>query len=145
MTPDLLTRDEAADLLAPHLAEIENCIQQAWARWLANPDCATASKSHRAAVVYDYMTQEISKAFSSKPGILLKWKHNSLNMVVGDSAIIRFKKFRGRTFKTSGIATGARNAFLSQGGVHEGMVVTNLIVGYLLDQLEVEPVGTRAQ
>lgn len=133
---ELLSQEQAAELLAKHAAALNACVNRAWERWLANPDAATASKRTRAATVYDYITQEVERTFASVPGVRLRWKHNSLNMTVDDSAVLRFKKFRGKKLRTSGIATNARNNFLQQAGVLDGMVVTHLVVGYLLDELE---------
>lgn len=133
---EILSQEQAAELLARHSAALNGCVERAWTRWLKNPDAATASKRTRAATVYDYITQEVEKTFAAVPGVRLQWKHNSLNMTVDDSAILRFKKFRGKKLRTSGIATNARNNFLQQAGVLDGMVVTHLVVGYLLDELE---------
>lgn len=136
MKTDLLTQEQAAELLDKHVPALSGCIERAWTRWLANPDAATASRRTRAATVYDYITQEVEKAFADVPGVRLKWKHNSLNMTVNDAAILKFKKFRGKKLRTSGIPTNARSNFLRQAHVFEGMVVTHLVVGYLLDDLE---------
>ncbi len=133
---EMLSQEQAAELLDQHAPVLNGCIERAWTRWLANSDAATASKRTRAATVYDYITQEVEKTFAEVPGVRLKWKHNSLNMTVDDSAILKFKKFRGKKLRTSGIATNARNNFLRQAGVLDGMVVTHLVVGYLLDDLE---------
>ncbi len=132
----IMSQEQASELLDKHSALLNGCVERAWARWLLNPDAATASKRVRAATVYDYITQEVEKTFAEVPGVRLQWKHNSLNMTVDDSAILRFKKFRGKRLRTSGIATNARNNFLQQAGVLDGMVVTHLVVGYLLDELE---------
>ena len=69
--------------------------------------------------------------------VALKQKYGALNMTVAGKMVIRFKKFRGRRLRTSGISTRTRNMFLRQEEVLDGMVVTHLVVGYLLDDLEV--------
>lgn len=133
---ELLTQEQAANVLGPHAPFLNACVQRAWARWLKNPDIAAASKRTRATTVYDYIAQEVEAAFTGTAGITLVWKHASLHMTVRDTAVIKFKKFRGRRLRTSGIATNARNVFLRQAGVLDGMVVTHLVVGYLLDDIE---------
>lgn len=133
---DLLTQEQASNVLGPHAPLLNDCVQRAWARWLRNPDSATASKRTRATTVYDYIAQEVEAEFTRAAGITLAWKHGSLHMTVCDTAIIKFKKFRGRRLRTSGVATNARNMFLRQAGVLDGMVVTHLVVGYLLDDIE---------
>jgi len=136
---ELLTQERAADLLGAHSSALHGCIDRAWNRWLQNPDAATASKRTRATTVYDYITQEVQQTFGDVDGFTLAWKHGSLHMTVDNSAIIKFKKFRSRKLRTSGIPTNARNQFLRQAGVLDGMVVTHLVVGYLLDELELAP------
>jgi hypothetical protein len=139
MRTGLLSQDEAADLLGDHASSLRDCVERAWQRWERHADFATASKRSRASIVYDYITDEVEKAFAKVDGIRLSWKYGAMRMVVDDSAVIRFKKFRGRRLRTSGISTNARSSFLAQEGVLNGMVVTNLVVGYLLDELELEP------
>lgn len=133
---ELLTQEQAADLLAAHSPPLHGCIDRAWNRWLKNPDVATASKRTRATTVYDYITQEVQQTFGDVEGVTLAWKHGSLHMTVDNAAVIKFKKFRSRKLRTSGIPTNARNHFLRQAGVLDGMIVTHLVVGYLLDDLE---------
>jgi hypothetical protein len=139
MMTDLLTQEQAADLLSSHSGSLHGCIDRAWGRWLKNPDTATASKRTRAATVYDYITDEVQRTFSDVEGVTFAWKHGSLHMTIANAAVIKFKKFRTQQLRTSGIATNARNLFLQQAGVLDGMVVTHLVVGYLLDELELTP------
>lgn len=139
MQTGLLTQQETIALLGPHATTLYECVERAWRRWERHPDFATASKRTRASVVYDYITDEAERAFSDVRGVRLTWKYGTLRLVIFDTAVIRFKKFRGRRLRTSGISTNARNSFLAQEGTLNGMVVTNLVVGYLLDQLEMEP------
>lgn len=136
---ELLTQEQAADLLDSHSPALHGCIDRAWSRWLKNPDVATASKRTRATTVYDYITQEVQQTFGDVRGVTLAWKHGSLNMTIDNAAVIKFKKFRSRKLRTSGIPTNARNHFLRQAGVLDGMIVTHLVVGYLLDELELAP------
>lgn len=133
---ELLSQEQAAELLHQHAPRLNDCLERAWARWLANPDAATASKRTRAATVYDYITENVQKTFADVPGVKFAWKHSSLSMTIDNTAIIKFKKFRSRKLRTSGLATKAREEFLTQTGVFDGMVVTHLVVGYLLDSLE---------
>lgn len=139
VTTDLLTQEQGVDLLREHFAPLRACVDRAWDRWRKNPDAATASKRTRATTVYDYITEEVQKEFQSVDGVSFSWKHGSLHMTVRGVAVIKFKKFRGKRLRTSGIATNARNQFLRQGEVLDGMVVTHLLVGYLLDDLEQFP------
>lgn len=139
MNNGLLTQDEATALIGPHSDTLRDCVDRAWGRWLRHSDLATASRRSRASIVYDYIAEEVESAFAETPGVSLTWRHGSLHMTVDSAAVIKFKKFRGRRLGTSGISTNARNRFLCQAGVLNGMVVTNLVVGYLLDGLEQSP------
>lgn len=136
MLPDLLDEDGARDLLGNRGPKLRKCIDAAWERWLKNPDAPTASKLTRAVTVYDYLTANVQTAFADDDGVSFTRKHGSLHMTTDKTAVIKFKKFRDRRLRTSGIATTARNNFLEQTGSLSGMVVTNLVVGYLLDELE---------
>jgi hypothetical protein len=135
----LLSQEEAVALLGAHAGTLRDCIDRAWARWLDHPDQATASRRTRACIVYDYIGEEVEKAFDGVPGISLGRRYGSLHMTVESTAVIKFKKFRGRGLRTSGIATNARNRFLAQTAVLDGLVITNLVVGYLLDPIEQAP------
>lgn len=144
MQSHLLTRDEGAELLGPIAADLHACLNSAWQRWLRHPDAATASRRTRASTVYDYIAEAVELRFAGRDGISLTWRYGSLVMTVHGVALIKFKKFRGRRLRTSGISTNERQAFLAQTGVLDGMVVTHLVVGYLLDKLEQETAAIAA-
>lgn len=139
MRHHLLSQDEARDLLETYAIPLREIIERAWQRWLENPDAATASRRTRASAIYDYVTEAVEQRFDGDPRVTFAWKHGALTMTVASTAVIRFKKFRGRTLLTSGISTFARQRFLGQEGTLDGMVVTHLVVGYLLDELESQP------
>ena len=90
-------------------------------------------------MVYDYIVDEVQRVFADTPGIRFKMRYQSLHMTVESIAVIKFKKFRGKSLLTSGISTNTRNLFLAQGGLFQGMVVTHLVAGYLLDSIEQAP------
>lgn len=139
MRNGILTQEEGAELLGPHMQKLHDCVDRAWARWLGHQDFATASRRTRASIVNDYVVQEVRVAFDDVDGVRVKPKNGSIVLIINDTAIVKFKKFRTKRLRTSGISTNARQAFLAQAGVLDGMVVTNLVVGYLLDDLELAP------
>jgi hypothetical protein len=57
-------------------------------------------------------------------------------LTFGNKLVLRFKKFSGSRLCTSGITTAQRLEFESQQLYFDGMQVTTIVAGYLLDKLE---------
>lgn len=139
MIEELLSRTEAEPLLAPHVEALAACLIGAWADWqeaiVLNPKMATVRNSTRADFVYDRMVERAETYFDSV-GIFTSKKRQFLTVSLDDGKVVlRFKKFRNRSLRTSGIPTSQRLEIEAQQVVFEGMAVTHLTVGYLPDEL----------
>ncbi|QHC70784.1 hypothetical protein [Rathayibacter sp. VKM Ac-2801] len=142
MIDELMTEDEAAELLAPHRAALASFLLTGWADWIKlveqNPILATVRNTTRANIVYDRVT-ELAEAYFDGEGITTTRSKQFLAVTLADGRLIlRFKKFTGRSMRTSGIPTAQRLEIEAQQVELDGMAVTHLTVGYLPDDLGVE-------
>lgn len=142
MRRKLLTAAEAKVLLEPHAKDFAACLDYGWQQWRQflrdHPARAAVLRpGTRAGMVYDWTVEEAHRRFDGRDGVRLTVDHNFLALVVEETAVLRFKKFRGVSLRTSGIPTQARVEYLGQGHF-DGMAMTNLVVGYRLDSLEME-------
>jgi hypothetical protein len=140
-----LGREKCATLLAPHAPTLDGCFRRAWTSWeklVASLDApATAlTPRARANTLYDLIVYEIETAFASTPDVITTKKRGFLVVRVGGEVVIRIKKFRGKTLKTSSNATQQTLNFDSQQlelSDETLQPVTHLTAGYLLDDLAV--------
>ena len=142
MIDELMTEDDAAVLLAPHRAALASFLLTGWADWIKlveqNPMLATVRNTTRANVVYDRVT-ELAEAYFDAEGVTTTRSKQFLAVTLADGRLVlRFKKFKGRSMRTSGIPTTQRLEIEAQQVELDGMAVTHLTVGYLPDDLGVE-------
>ncbi|MBS3177777.1 MULTISPECIES: hypothetical protein [unclassified Pseudoclavibacter] len=142
MRPELISKTEAEELLAPHLAALQKCIREAWADWLQQikerPQDATLSKSSRARVTYDRIADR-AEAYFDAVGVHTTRERDFLEVSLADGLVrLRFKKFRDGSLRTSGIPTDQALEIYYQQVSLEGMSVTYLSAGYLPDELGLE-------
>ncbi|WP_330272293.1 hypothetical protein OG205_35755 [Lentzea sp. NBC_00516] len=141
--PTLLTRDECESTLSAHAEVLNQCFLTAWERWqewLPNVKGSPADVSAltRAMALHDFIRAEVIKKFLGVPGVKIKDKRGLLVVCFHDRVVIRFKKFRGKSLKTSGNWNQQTAAFEThQLELPETSVqpVTHLVAGYLLDEL----------
>mgnify|MGYP000208557684 CR=1 FL=1 len=139
MLDELLSRQDAEAILAPHLAALRGFLEQGWADWhesvLAAPKLAISRATSRANVVYDRITFHAESYFDAQ-GIPTVRKRQVLTVSLDDGRVIlRFKKFRSRGLGTSGIPTQQRLEFELQQVVLDGTAATYIVAGYLPDEL----------
>ncbi|WP_431910862.1 hypothetical protein [Amycolatopsis thermoflava] len=140
MLPDVISEDEAQALLAPHLSKLAEVCAAGLPSWEALPPEQTMkqSKLSRATWISAAMAAKARELFDREPGVDVCEKRGFLTLTFGGRLVVRFKKFSGRNLRTSGIQTLQRQAFESQQLSLDGMTVTTLVAGYLLDKLEQE-------
>lgn len=136
MANRLLTAPEASELLAPFLSDLREAVEQGWKAWATNPARTSASKRTRASLIHDEITNQLERTFDNHDRVRVKRRDNSLYMSIDGLVIIRVKMLHRRGLGTSGILTNARTNFLAQLGDLAGTPVTNLVLGYRLDELE---------
>lgn len=139
MKDELLTQGAGERFLAPHAAGMHKAITDAWAQWHAdlanNPGMAVLSSRSRANIVYDYMAANAEKYFDDI-GVTTSRKAGFLEVTFSDeNAVLRFKKYKDATLRTSGIPTAQKLEIDMQQVTFDGMSLTYLVAGYLPDDL----------
>ncbi|WP_433546538.1 hypothetical protein ACQPZG_16635 [Streptomyces sp. CA-294286] len=133
-----LSAEEAELALSPHLQKIGGCIDRGWRRWLTllKQDSELAiviSARSRANLVYDFIRHEAVNAFDDCEDVTVGDSRGFLLLTFEEKIVLRFKKFRDRKLRTSGISTQQRHEFSNQ--VLPGMeALTHLVAGYLPDK-----------
>jgi hypothetical protein len=144
--PTLLTRAQCEETLSAHASVLNQCFHAAWVRWrdwLGRVDGSPGDLSAfaRARVLHDFIRAEVTKQLIGLPGIRVKDTRGLLVVHIQDKVVIRFKKFRGKTLKTSGNSnhqTAAFNAHQLELSDDSIRPITHLVAGYLLDELEAD-------
>lgn len=141
MLPMVITKEEALKILGCHLDDIVAVVIAGWSDWqdINKSDPAkTATKSGRtrASWVYDAMAAKAKEVFADKPDVHVSESRGFVTLTFDNKIVMRFKKFRGRALRTSGIATQQRLEFETQQLHMDGMTVTGVVAGYLLDRIE---------
>jgi hypothetical protein len=146
MSTPLMTEDEARELLGGHLADLRECLQAGWDDWKAhlatNPKAASHRPSTRASMVYDFVVGAAKAKFEDNDDVHVSEARGYLTLTFAQPRIVvlRFKKFASKKLRTSGIPTQQRIEFNNQWTAIEGLDVTNVVAGYLLDTVGSEPV-----
>ncbi|MGW4640795.1 hypothetical protein ACWEN6_19835 [Sphaerisporangium sp. NPDC004334] len=144
-TAEPLDRAACADALKPHMAELDECFRRAWKRWvkwLGNLEGSPADihPRTRANIVYDFVVAEGKARFLGVEGVRIRQQRGFLVIHFNDRIALRFKKFRNRSLKTSGINT--KQAMLFDAQTLELDIklqpMTHLVAGYLLDELALD-------
>lgn len=143
MSPTVISKEEALAILRDHIDDIIVVLLAGWAEWKElqkdNPEkTATKGARTRATWVSDAMAAKARELFDPKPGVHVSKKHGFVTVTFDNKLVLRFKKFRGKTLRTSGIPTQQRMLFENQQLHLDGMMVTGVVAGYLLDELEQE-------
>lgn len=139
MLDELIPQPEAERILSPHLEAIQGAIEGGWADWMeavaAAPKLATARTTTRANAVYDRITER-AEEYSESAGVPTTRKRQMLTVSLGEGLLIlRFKKFRGRSLRTSGVPTQQRLEMEAQQVTLDGVHATYVVAGYLPDEL----------
>ncbi|MFE4817857.1 hypothetical protein ACFRFU_15830 [Streptomyces sp. NPDC056704] len=140
-----MDRASCVRLLQPFQNKFDQCFRDAWDRWqdwlkkLEGSPADVSSRS-RANMLYDFITAEVVKQFIGVEHVRVRKERGFLVLHIQNRVAIRFKKFRGRKLKTSGIPTGQALAFQGQTLEFSSEVepMTHLVAGYLLDSFELD-------
>ncbi|MFD8887586.1 hypothetical protein ACFV0H_34625 [Streptomyces erythrochromogenes] len=140
-----MDRASCVQVLEPFQNKFDQCFRDAWSRWqdwlkkLEGSPADVSSRS-RANMLYDFITAEAIKQFIEVEHVRVRKERGFLVIYIRDRVAIRFKKFRGRKLRTSGIPTGQARAFQGQMLEFSGEVepMTHLVAGYLLDSFELD-------
>ncbi|WP_042407513.1 hypothetical protein [Streptacidiphilus carbonis] len=135
----LLTQSEAEVLLDGHSLTITQVLADGWARWrkLVKSDTelgAILSNRTRASIVYDCIRHAALTSFVGAEDVVVSEDRGFLLLSFSQRIILRFKKYRGATLRTS--STPTRQALEYGSQVLPGMEsLTHLIAGYLPDEV----------
>lgn len=130
-----VTKDEAHEILAPHLPTIEEAIRQAWhdyGRCYAN-DAHRHSTRSRASLIHDHIISRLEEAIDGVSALRLTKIKGLHVLVVADRLLLRFKKL-DRALRPSRPWT-AQGEFHQQLPLLEDMPeLVKLQAGYQLDR-----------
>jgi hypothetical protein len=129
--------------LGPHADTLVECVDGAWADWLAARQFHTRagnslSPTSRATIIYDLVVQRARRAFASTAGVRVSHQRGLFTLHFGNDFVVRFKKL-GTDLSTQGIPTAQMRAYEAQQTI-PGLPrrATFLVAGYVLD-----PTGTQ--
>lgn len=135
----LLTAEEAEEVLSPHREAIRGSIHKGWQQWRdlvkdhPQLDMIVSSRT-RAGLVYDFIRHEALGAFFAEPSVHVSEDRSFLLLTFDQKLILRFKKFRNDKMLTASARTKQAQEYALQ--VLPGMeALTHLVAGYLPDEL----------
>lgn len=139
-----MTRSQCEETLKAYAPLLNECFTAAWTRWrdwlstmAGSPGDVSALT--RAMALHDFIRAEVHARLAGKPGVRIRTTRSLMLVRIHDRVVIRFKKFRSRSLKTSGnpnqqtIAFDSHQLELPTGSLQP---ITHLVAGYLLDDLE---------
>ncbi len=141
MNAEVTSQDEAERIIGPHMEDLGKLFAVAWSSWKSLPPDVVARRTRRtrAMWLHDDLSEEARRLFESKPGVHVSERRGFLTLTFENKIVMRFKKFRSGSLRTSGVMTVQRMEFESQQLTLPGLgPVTTTVAGYLLDSLERE-------
>jgi hypothetical protein len=144
-----LERERCLELLTPHLLTLDACFRSAWMRWRTWLEALDGSPADitarsRASALYDLIAAEATTRFLGVDHVRVRRERGFLVLRFHDQLALRFKKFRGRTLRTSSISTRQAVAFdaqtleVTEGGIGTIQPLTHVVAGYVLDDLALD-------
>lgn len=151
---DTMSREAAEAALERHSLPLTKVISTGWSTWRDlvkdRPLLgAILSNRTRASIVYDCIRHEALTAFEGADDVTISEERGFLLLTFDGQIILRFKKFRGDSLRTSSAPTKQAMEYAAQ--TLPGMEsLTHLVAGYLPDDVGIElkraaitcPVGT---
>jgi hypothetical protein len=139
---DLLTHDEAFEVLDPHLPAIARCPEHAWMQWEILRSTSPAlfaplSKRTRATFVYDHTIAQARREFPGTGGgpRLIEGRGGLTMLEIDGRLRLRFKRMRPN-LTTSSIMTAQQTQLHLQLPLPGLGGATNATVGYMTDITE---------
>lgn len=138
----VISKDEARGILRDHQGTLLGCYDLAWGSWKKIEEGIVRAApryraTSRANLFYDLLTEQIEGAFADSEGVTMTRKLGFLTLTFDGRLVVRFKKFRGKSLKTSQIMTFQQQR-LSRQELELGLDATTIVVGYVLDPLGTE-------
>jgi hypothetical protein len=135
----ILSREQAIEILSPHLQAIEDCIKEAWKQWERFGEIAPELRkpfnaAERAMFIYRHIVENAKHKFCEIEGVQISEKRGFLSLIFDGKLVLRFKKF-DRGLRSSGIPTRQYEIWKSQ-QMMPGFEQTRIIGGYRVDSLK---------
>lgn len=134
----VLTREEAEEVLEPHVPLLWECLQQAW-EWLEkkfdeDPTMRlTVVGRTRANMVYDKFVDVAENAFTGVDGVEVSWDRSFLRLLFNGRISLRFKKLN-KAMRSSNVRTNAQRTIYFQLEIDSfPPAPTEVTFGYVLD------------
>lgn len=132
---EILSKEEASELLRPHFADIRQSMDEAWQEWLATPNRHKLDNRARAANMHCFIVHNALEKFLKKHGAKPVRTGNSFWLYIDEHIKARFKKLDdNKRYRNYPTATQLQLAF--QGNIPGILPGTYLTLGYQLDKLE---------
>ena len=139
--PQIVTVEEAEEILGPYRDRLNRCIQHGWDAWKTDylPKHHILGPRSRAAIVFDEIVNRAMEEFSDVPDVKPLRLSNSFMLYIGDRITLRFKKIK-RNGRCSNIHTKQQVLFLAQAQMRLPTMLDGTLVhaGYTLDDLQQE-------
>ena len=131
----MIEKDEAIELLEPHLPTIDKVVRDAWAGWMASSHPSNWTKRGRANFMWEEINTKAKQEFASGDAIKPMSINNSCLYML-DKLAFRFKKLNENGL-TCNYPTQASLDFHAQSEPLPGIPeVARLEVGYLLNKIQ---------
>jgi len=139
--PQILTMEEAEEILAPYRDRLNRCIQHGWDVWKTDyqPKHRILGARARAAIVFDEIVDHAMEEFTGISDVKPVRLPNSFMLYIGERITLRFKKIK-RSGRCSNIRTKQQVLFLAQAQMRLPTMLDGTLVhaGYALDDLQQE-------
>jgi hypothetical protein len=138
------SREDAEDILGPHLEDLGIIFPAAWNGWESLGEKAPelrmlCGKRSRASLVSDFAVDKAGSVFAGRsPSVILRDGRKFLLLEFDSQLCVRLNKFRSGTRQMGGIHTRQRQAFAAQEPLTGMPESTNLVLGYDLNADETE-------
>jgi hypothetical protein len=139
----VFSKSDGMASLLPHRDRLRRAVHAAWGRWLTDIRPRYVSSGPRSGrnVVHDLLVEELGREFSGVPGCgIVQRAHRNL-LIIDDRLILTIKHLNDRR-RPVNYPTETARAFNEQAplpGFPEGV---RLVLGYVLDELELRIVDT---
>ncbi|MBD0735284.1 hypothetical protein [Streptomyces sp. CBMA29] len=137
-----LSKEAAEGVLEKHSLGLTKVIAAGWSRWreLVKQDPGLGSilsNRSRASIVSDCIRHEALVVFDGAEDVTVSEDRGFLLLTFNEKIILRFKKFRGATLRTSSVPTQQALEYAAQ--TLPGMEsLTHLVAGYLPDEVGID-------
>jgi hypothetical protein len=132
------SQQEAEAILEPYMGRIEQIYPKAWERWeelgtvLPETRLQICPRS-RASLLNNFGATVAEELFADMaPNVILTDQPRFLLLIFESKLHLRLKKYRNKTYQTSGIPTDQRNQFEYQQPLTGFPEATNCVHGYVL-------------